>query len=389
MKKIISTVCTAALLFSMVAANAATQVGTTYNYTGTDNKPSGNDNTLITPYLDEEHWIVPESGTRGVATRQNTVMLDGTSGEGFGSAFTGASNSFTFNNGLTDADIIYYVFDFLCADSGGAYALNGYRLDGKSDTNIALLTDANGYVKNHPYKITVIADKNNQKAYYYSYEAEKGTYVEVATTLADEATTLTLGNTANGNKRYFFKNFAYGTLDYAVAGADTITAGASEVYSISETGTADDNVNFVPENLTLTCDTEGVTITDNATVSVDAAVADNTVITLSAKINGTVVATKDVTVSASAGTDEPQIQDTAVYGSTEDEIGFVAEFTAENAVTDLTWYIKKTGGEYKELPIDGVLPTIASGSTVKIGLLVSGFANVASADELSAGYVVE
>jgi len=393
-KKIINAVCAATLLISMVAANAATQVGITYNYTGTANSASGNDNEVIAQYLDTDHWTIPTENTRGVMTGQNTKDAEGNNDGNFDKCFTGSKNAYIFANGIAGAKLVYYTFDFMGSASGrGSFAINEHRLDGKSyDNSDGVAVEGvdickTNYRAYHPYKITVIADTLNQKAYYYSVEPETSTVESVVRALENEAIQISLGNKPGTNNRYFFKNFEYGTLDYAITGADVIAAGCSEVYSISEAGTADDNVNFVPENLTLTCDAEGVTITDNATVLVDADVAENTVITLSANINGTVVATKDITVSTSS--DEPQIQDTTVYDSTEDEIAFVAEFTADSDVTELTWYLKKADGEYKALPVDGVLPTIASGSTVKIGLLVTGFADIASADELSAGYIVE
>ena len=282
------------------------------------------------------------------------------------------------------------------SSSRGNFAINGHRLDESSYTasNTTYtgidLCSAN-YRAYHPYRITVIADKLNNKAYYYSIEndGEKSTTETAVLDLTTEADQLVLGNRYdNNNKRYFFKYFEYGTLDYKISGANTIAAGTSGTYTVSETGTADDNVSFIPENLELTVDAEGVTVIDGV-VTVDASVADNTVITLKAKINESVIAEKNVTV-LNPLPDESKIKEATLYAESETEVGFTAEFTAKNAVTGLTWYLKKSGGEYTKLPVQGKLPEISAGSTIKIGLVVSGFEDfVSSGSELSAGYVVE
>jgi len=68
----------------------------------------------------------------------------------------------------------------------------------------------------------------------------------------------------------------------------------------------------------------------------------------------------------------------------------VATFTADTAVSSLTWYININETGYQKLTDNGVLPQIAQGSTVKIGLIVSGLAEKnLTADDLSAGYIVE
>ena len=238
----------------------------------------------------------------------------------------------------------------------------------------------------------MIADTLNNKAYYYSIEnnGEKSTTETTELTLTTEADQLVLGNRYNNNNnRYFFKNFEYGTLDYEISGANTIAAGTSGTYTVSETGTADDNVSFIPGNLELTVDAEGVTVKDGV-VTVSESVAINTVIKLQAKINGSVIAEKDVTV-LNPLPDESKINEAKLYDAkSETEVGFTAEFTAQNAVTGLTWYLKKNGGEYTKLPVQGKLPEISAGSTIKIGLVVSGFEDfVSSVSGLSAGYVVE
>lgn len=332
-------------------------------------------------------------------TGQDTKAPDETTKDGnFGKCFTGSRNYYTFSPDNSNADILYYTFDFMGSSSRGNFAINGHRLDASnyttSDTTytgIDLCSE--NYRAYHPYRITVIADKLNNKAYYYSIEndGEKITTETTELTLTTEADQLVLGNRYdNNNNRYFFKNFEYGTLDYEISGADTITVGTSENYTVSEMGAADDSVGFKPENLELTVDAEGVTVIDGV-VTVDASVADNTVITLKAKINESVIAEKNVTV-LNPLPDESKINEAKLYDAkSETEVGFTAEFTAKNAVTGLTWYLKKSGGEYTKLPVQGKLPEISAGSTIKIGLVVSGFEDdfVSSVSELSAGYVVE
>ena len=311
LKKALSICSVLAIAASMTAgmqisASAATQVGDTYNYTGTENSASANDNSKISPYLDVK-WTIPTSGTRGIMTKQNTKINDGETDDGgdFGKCFTGAQNHYSFRAGL-DAKIVYYTFD-LMADGGGfgSVAINGHRLDGKSynvnGTSYAGVKISNATnVKYNPHKIIVIADTLNNKAYYYStaQTGEKGT---ADITLGSEASQLDVGNRYdNNNNRYFFKNFEYGTIDYAVNGSDTITAGDSAAYTINETGTAL-GVGFTPANMTLALASavEGVTLA-NGTLTVADTVADNTTVTINANINGTTVASKTVTVSAPA-----------------------------------------------------------------------------------------
>ncbi len=94
------------------------------------------------------------------------------------------------------------------------------------------------------------------------------------------------------------------------------------------------------------------------------------------------------TIAANA--EEPTINAAEAYDSTEDEAGFVATFTAEAAVSSLTWYIDVNSTGYQKLTDDGVLPQIAQGSTVKIGLIVSGLTDSnLTADDLAAGYTVQ
>ena len=394
--KITGVIAAVSMITTVPAVNAAT-LGGVYNYTGTANSPSGNDNSAIEEYLDTAHWTIPDSNTRGLMTGQDTKAPDGTTKDGnFGKCFTVARNYYTFSPDKSNADIIYYTFDFMGSDSRGNFAINGHRLDAGSYTESNTtytginLCSAN-YRAYHPYKITVIADKLNNKAYYYSIEndGENITTEKAELSLTTEANQLILGNRYNNNNnRYFFKNFEYGTLDYSISGADTITVGTSETYTVSEMGAADDNVSFIPENLELTVDAEGVKVIDGV-VTVDASVANNTVITLKAKINGIVIAEKNVTV-LNPLPDEPKIEEATLYAESETEVGFAAEFTAEYTVTGLKWYLKKKGGKYTELPVQGKLPEISAGSQIKIGLVVSGFENfVSSGSELSAGYVVE
>ena len=394
--KITGVIAAVSMITTVPAVNAAT-LGGVYNYTGTANSPSGNDNSAIEEYLDTAHWTIPDSNTRGLMTGQDTKAPDGTTKDGnFGKCFTGARNYYTFSPNKSNADIIYYTFDFMGSDSRGNFAINGHRLDAGSYTaSNTTYTGINlcsaNYRAYHPYKITVIADKLNNKAYYYSIEndGENITTEKAELSLTTEANQLILGNRYNNNNnRYFFKKFEYGTLDYSISGADTITVGTSETYTVSEMGAADDNVSFIPENLELTVDAEGVKVIDGV-VTVDASVADNTVITLKAKINGSVIAEKNVTV-LNPLPDEPKIKEATLYAESETEVGFAAEFTAEYTVTGLKWYLKKNGGKYTELPVQGKLPEISAGSQIKIGLVVSGFEDfVSSGSELSAGYVVE
>lgn len=393
--KITGVIAAVSMITTVPAVNAAT-LGGEYNYTGKANSPNGNDNSAIAEYLDKEHWTIPGSGTRGLMTSQDTKTPDGKKDGNFGNCFTGASNYYTFSPNKSNADILYYTFDFMGSSSRGNFAINGHRLDGSSytasDTTYTgiNLCSAN-YRYYHPYRITVIADKLNKKAYYYSIENDGGkiTTETAELPLTTEANQLVLGNRYdNNNNRYFFKNFEYGTLDYEISGADTITVGTSETYTVSEMGAADDSVSFKPENFELTVDAEGVTVTDGV-VTVDASVADNTVITLKAKINESVIAEKNVTV-LNPLPDEPKIKEATLYAESETELGFVAEFTAEHTVTGLKWYLKKDGGKYTELPVQGKLPTISAGSQIKIGLVVSGFEDlVSSGSKLSAGYVIE
>lgn len=408
--KITGVIAAVSMITTVPAVNAAT-LGGVYNYTGTENSPSGNNNSAIAEYLDTEYWTIPDSGIRGLMTKQDTKALDGTTNDGnFGKCFTGAGNYYTFSPNKSNADIIYYTFDFMGSNSRGNFAINGHRLDASrytasNTTYTGINLCSTNYRAYHPYRITVIADKLNKKAYYYSIEndGEEITTETTGLTLTTEADQLVLGNRYNNNNnRYFFKNFEYGTLGYEISGADTITVGTSENYTVSETGTADDKVSFIPENLELTVDAEGVTVIDgvvtvdaegvkvqNGVVTVSESVANNTVIKLQAKINGSVIAEKDVTV-LNPLPDESEIEEATLYAESETEVGFTAEFTAKNAVTGLTWYLKKSGGEYTELPVPGKLPEISAGSTIKIGLVVSGFEDlVSSGSELSAGYVVE
>lgn len=394
--KITGVIAAVSMITTVPAVNAATPGGV-YNYTGTEDSPNGNDNSAIAEYLDTENWTIPGSGTRGLRTKQDTKAPDGKTNDGnFGKCFTGSKNYYTFRPNMSNANIIYYTFDFMGSSSSGNFAINGHRLDGESYTasnteytGIKLWLESSesskSYRAYHPYKITVIADKLNNKAYYYSIENDKKAELPLTT----EADQLVLGNRYdNNNNRYFFKNFEYGTLDYSISGADTITVGTSETYTVSEMGAADDNVSFIPENLELTVDAEGVKVIDGV-VTVDASVANNTVITLKAKINGSVIAEKNVTV-LNPLPDEPTIQEATLYEESETEVGFAAEFTAEYTVTGLKWYLKKNGGKYTELPVQGELPEISAGSQIKIGLVVSGFENfVSSGSDLSAGYVVE
>lgn len=394
--KITGVIAAVSMITTVPAVNAAT-LGGVYNYTGTANSPSGNNNSAIAKYLDTAHWTVPGSGTRGLMTGQDTKALDGTTNDGnFGKCFTGSSNYYIFSPDKSNADILYYTFDFMGSSSRGNFAINGHRLDESSytasDTTYTgiNLCSAN-YRAYHPYRITVIADKLNNKAYYYSIEndGEKNTTETTELTLTTEADKLVLGNRYNNNNnRYFFKNFEYGTLDYEISGADTITVGTSETYTVSEMGADDDSVGFKPENLELTVDAEGVKV-QNGVVTVSESVANNTVIKLQAKINGSVIAEKDVTV-LNPLPDESKINEATLYAESETEVGFAAEFTAEYTVTGLKWYLKKSGGEYTELPVQGKLPETSAGSQIKIGLVVSGFEDfVSSGSELSAGYVVE
>lgn len=394
--KITGVIAAVSMITTVPAVNAAT-LGGVYNYTGTENLPKDVDNSVIAEHLDTEHWTIPDSGTRGLMTEQNTKAPDETTNDGdFGNCFTGASNYYTFSPNKSNADILYYTFDFMGSSSRGNFAINGHRLDGSSYTASGTtysginICSAN-YRYYHPYRITVIADKLNKKAYYYSIEndGEKITTETAELPLTTEANQLVLGNRYdNNNNRYFFKNFEYGTLDYEISGADTITVGTSETYTVSEMGAADDSVSFKPKNLELTVDAEGVTVIDGV-VTVDASVADNTVITLKAKINESVIAEKNVTV-LNPLPDEPKIKEATLYAESETELGFVAEFTAEHTVTGLKWYLKKDGGKYTELPVQGKLPTISAGSQIKIGLVVSGFEDlVSSGSKLSAGYVIE
>lgn len=393
--KITGVIAAVSMITTVPAVNAAT-LDRVYNYTGTANSPSNVDNSVIAEHLDTEHWTIPGSGTRGLITSQYTKALDGTNDGNFGKCFTGSNNYYTFSPDKSNAYILYYTFDFMGSSSRGNFAINGHRLDGSSytasnTTYIGINLCSANYRTHHPYRITVIADKLNNKAYYYSIEND-GKKITTETTelpLTTEADQLVLGNRYdNNNNRYFFKNFEYGTLDYEISGADTIAAGTSETYTVSEMGTADDNVSFIPENLELTVDAEGVTVIDGV-VTVDASVANNTVITLKAKINGSVIAEKNVTV-LNPLPDEPKIKEATLYEESETEVGFAAEFTAEYTVTGLKWYLKKNGGKYTELPVQGKLPEISAGTQIKIGLVVSGFEDfVSSGSELSAGYVVE
>ena len=396
--KIAGVIAAVSMITTVPAVNAATR-GDVYNYTGTEHSPGNVDNSAIEKYLDTEHWTIPGSGTRGLMTKQDTKAPDGTTKDGdFGQCFTGAENYYTFSPNKSNAGILYYTFDFMGSSSRGNFAINGHRLDESSytpsDTTYTgiNLCSAN-YRAYHPYRITVIADKLNNKAYYYSIEndGEKITTETTELTLTTEADQLVLGNRYNNNNnRYFFKNFEYGTLDYEISGVDNITVGKSETYTVSETGTADDSVDFKPENLKLTVDAkEGVTV-ENGVVTVDESVADNTVITLTAKINGSVIAQKNVTV-LNPLPDESEINEAKLYDAkSETEVGFTAEFTAEHAVKGLKWYLKKDDGKYTELPVEGKLPKTAEGSQIKIGLVVSGIeALVSSGSKLSAGYVVK
>lgn len=393
--KITGVIAAVSMITTVPAVNAATRGGV-YNYTGTAHSASNVNNSVISGYLDTAHWTIPISGTRGLITKQDTKAPDGKKDGNFGKCFTGSENYYTFRPNMSNANIIYYTFDFMGSSSSGNFAINGHRLDAGSYT--ASNTEYTGiklwsksYRAYHPYKITVIADKLNNKAYYYSIENDgKNIPPEKAELpLTTEADQLVLGNRYNNNNnRYFFKNFEYGTLDYEISGADTIAAGTSETYTVSEMGTADDNVSFIPENLKLTVDAEGVKVIDGV-VTVDASVANNTVITLKAKINERVIAEKNVTVLNQLP-DEPTIQEATLYAESETEVGFAAEFTAEYTVTGLKWYLKKNGGKYTELPVQGKLPEISARSQIKIGLVVSGFEDfVSSGSELSAGYVVE
>lgn len=394
--KITGVIAAVSMITTVPAVNAAT-LGGVYNYTGTENLSKDVDNSVIAKDLDTEHWTIPDSGIRGLMTKQDTKAPDGKTNDGnFGKCFTGAGNYYTFSPNKSNADIIYYTFDFMGSNSRGNFAINGHRLDGSSytasnTTYTGINLCSTNYRAYHPYRITVIADKLNKKAYYYSIEndGEEITTETTELTLTTEADQLVLGNRYNNNNnRYFFKNFEYGTLDYEISGADTITVGTSETYTVSEMGAADDSVGFKPENLELTVDAEGVTVIDGV-VKVDSSVANDTVITLKAKINESVIAKKNVTV-LNPLPDEPKIKEATLYAESETEVGFAAEFTAPNAVTGLTWYLKENGGEYTELPVQGKLPEISAGSTIKIGLVVSGFEDlVSSGSELFAGYVVE
>ena len=74
LKKALSICSVLAIAASMTAgmqlsASAATQVGDTYNYTGTDNLSGTNDNSKISKYLGDK-WTIPTSGTRGIMTTQ-------------------------------------------------------------------------------------------------------------------------------------------------------------------------------------------------------------------------------------------------------------------------------------------------------------------------------
>lgn len=393
--KITGVIAAVSMITTVPAVNAATLSGV-YNHTGTENKSSVDDNSAIEKYLDTEHWTIPGSDTRGLITSQDTKDSNGNKDGDFGKCFTGSKNYYTFRPNMSNAKILYYTFDFMGSDTRGNFAINGHRLDAGSytvsnTTYTGINLCSTNYRKHHPYKITVIADTLNNKAYYYSIEKD-GEQIEPETaelTLTTEADQLVLGNRYNNNNnRYFFKNFEYGTLDYEISGANTIAAGTSATYTVSETGTADDNVSFKPKNVELTVDAEGVTV-QNGVVTVDVSVANNTVITLKAKINESVIAEKNVTV-LNPLPDEPNIEEATLYDESETEVGFGAEFTAENTVTGLKWYLKKNGGEYTELPVQGTLPEISAGSPIRIGLVVSGFEDfVSSASELSAGYVIE
>lgn len=308
LKKLLSVFATFAVVFSTVAgvelsASAATQVGETYNYTGTENSASANDNSKISPYLDEK-WTIPITNTRGIMTSQNTKINDGKIDDGgnFGKCFTGAGNHYSFRSGLDDK-IVYYTFDLMANDGGfGSVAINGHRLDGNSYTTNSKtyagvkISNANN-VKYNPHRITVIADTLNNKAYYYS-TAQTGEKGGANITLGSEATQLDIGNRYdNNNNRYFFKNFEYGKIEYEINGADTVTAGESAEYTMQETGTSL-GVNYEPEKTSYALEmaVEGVTLADN-TLTVANTVADSTEVTINARINGTKVASKIVTVS--------------------------------------------------------------------------------------------
>ena len=85
---------------------------------------------------------------------------------------------------------------------------------------------------------------------------------------------------------------------------------------------------------------------------------------------------------------KPQIREAQFYDTRDDQAGFTAVFTTKNTVSELTWYLKKTEGEYIEVPETGNLPQI-TGGTVKVGLIVGGLNDELKAEDISAGYTVK
>lgn len=91
---------------------------------------------------------------------------------------------------------------------------------------------------------------------------------------------------------------------------------------------------------------------------------------------------------------EPEIIPAEKYNYTNDPTlaeadatGFVATINGltDQSVNSLTWYLKKTGTEYKELA-NGSIPTVSGAGTVKIGLIVYDLPEGVTGDDISAGY---
>lgn len=305
MKKFISNLMALCMLISAIgcteAPAMAATLSNTYNYTGTANAASGNDNTVIAQYLDTEHWTIPTENTRGVMTKQDTLMLDTTTkGDDFGKCFTGAKNTYKFENKLDSADLVYYTFDFM-GSGGGSIAINGHRLDGNSYTKDSVSIPGIKLVtaKQHPFKITIIADKQNSKAYFYSYEAEKGETLTAVRDIETEGSYITIGNQPNSGDRYWFKDFEYGTLSYALNIADNeIEASKSTTVVLSEVGEADDNAEF-EKNISVEIDTENLTAgtasLENGTLSTSENAAGT--VTVTAKLGNITFDTKTITIS--------------------------------------------------------------------------------------------
>jgi len=203
------------------------------------------------------------------------------------------------NSGIKNTDIIYYTFNFMGAPDGtdstanpGHFAFNNVQLN---DSSLNLYnTDDRLMYKYYPEKIVIITDNLNKKTYYYT----PGNSAITDTPSGYETAVMIGTRTLSSEKtRSFFNDFSSGKIEYEVNGANMVTAGGSEDYTIAETG-ASLGVDYTPANMTLALasSVDGVNI-ENRTLTVENTVANNTEVTINANINGTTVASKTVTIS--------------------------------------------------------------------------------------------